>query len=211
MPAAYQEYFKGAEEVLASHRGWDPGALVIAREVSASLGVPLNATEITRLLVEPNRSLGSPSLFSDFTASLPEREREEILDLYYFPYRNSIESAVANFGQAHHISIHTFTQYWDGEERKVDIGLLFDPGRPSEVALCESLLTQLQVRLPAMRIVFNEPYQGIDDGFTTYLRTIFPDERYAGIEVEINQKYNGDQQLAAISGALAGALKELGY
>ena len=27
IPTAYQPLFKGAEEVLASHRGWDPGAL----------------------------------------------------------------------------------------------------------------------------------------------------------------------------------------
>jgi predicted N-formylglutamate amidohydrolase len=96
-------------------------------------------------------------------------------------------------------------------ERKVGIGLLFDPDRSSEAALCENLLAQLQVRLPAMRIVFNEPYKGIDDGLTTYLRTVFPDDRYSGIEIEINQKHNGDRQRVAISGAMAGALKELGY
>jgi predicted N-formylglutamate amidohydrolase len=211
VPAVYRERFSGAEEVLASHRGWDPGALLIANEVAASLGVPLCANEITRLLVEPNRSPGSPSLFSEYTVSLPEREREEILDQYYFPYRNSIESAVGNFGRAHHFSIHTFTPHWEGVERKVDIGLLFDPDRSSEAALCENLLAQLQVRLPAMRIVFNEPYKGIDDGLTTYLRTVFPDDRYSGIEIEINQKHNGDRQRVAISGAMAGALKELGY
>jgi predicted N-formylglutamate amidohydrolase len=96
-------------------------------------------------------------------------------------------------------------------ERKVDIGLLFDPDRPSEVALCENLLLQLQVRLPAMKIIFNEPYKGIEDGLTTHLRTLFPDDDYAGIEIEISQKYNNERQRTAISGALTGALKELGY
>jgi predicted N-formylglutamate amidohydrolase len=211
VPTAYRERFVAAAEVLESHRGWDPGALVIAADVADSLGVPLYASEITRLLVETNRSLDSPSLFSEFTASLPQREREEILDQYYFPYRHSIESAVANSGRAHHVSVHTFTPTWQGVERKVDIGLLFDPDRPSEVALCENLLLQLQVRLPAMKIIFNEPYKGIEDGLTTHLRTLFPDDDYAGIEIEISQKYNNERQRTAISGALTGALKELGY
>jgi hypothetical protein len=35
----------------------------------------------------------------------------------------------------------------------------------------------------------NYPYRGIGDGLTTYLRRLHPQNRYAGIEIEVNQKY----------------------
>ncbi|MGZ5244731.1 MAG: N-formylglutamate amidohydrolase, partial [Bacteroidia bacterium] len=42
---------------------------------------------------------------------------------------------------------------------------------------------------PELTVKFNYPYLGTDDGFTTHLRKLFPDEKYAGVEIEINQKY----------------------
>jgi hypothetical protein len=38
-------------------------------------------------------------------------------------------------------------------------------------------------------VKMNQPYKGTDDGFTTYLRKKFDPEHYAGIELEVNQKY----------------------
>jgi predicted N-formylglutamate amidohydrolase len=34
-----------------------------------------------------------------------------------------------------HLSIHSFTPIWSGVERKVDIGILFDPDNKSEAEL----------------------------------------------------------------------------
>ncbi|MEQ8534983.1 MAG: hypothetical protein RIB86_24225, partial [Imperialibacter sp.] len=45
-------------------------------------------------------------------------------------------------------------------------------------------------------VKFNEPYLGKSDGFTTFLRKEFDDSSYAGIELEVNQKFyigNGHQ------------------
>lgn len=71
----------------------------------------------------------------------------------------------------------------------MDIGLLFDPDRKTEKDLCALVRKILQQKLPAIRVVFNEPYFGTDDGLTTYLRTQYCDTLYAGIEIEINQKW----------------------
>jgi hypothetical protein len=60
-----------------------------------------------------------------------------------------------------------------------------------------------------MFIEFNKPYLGIDDGLTTYLRTVYPDSHYAGIEIEINQKFVDTPELILIGDYLsAGLLKE---
>jgi hypothetical protein len=72
-----------------------------------------------------------------------------------------------------------------------------------------TVIKNMESSLLLMSIEFNKPYLGIDDGLTTYLRTIYPDSRYAGIEIEINQKFVDTPELLLISDYIcAGLLKE---
>ena len=190
VPAEYKPLFRGAEEVLASHRGWDPGALPLAKTFQRRLSAPLQYTTTTRLLVEPNRSVGHRSLFSEFTRPLERSDKQKILDRYYHPHRNQIESWIAGRvkkgGRVVHLSLHTFTPQWNGETRNADVGLLYDPGRLWEVDLCDAWHAALKGARPDLRIRRNYPYLGKADGFTTHLRRRFG-LSYAGIELEVNQ------------------------
>ena len=191
IPEAYETLFSGAKEVLETHRGYDPGALDLFQELSP-LAIFRQEYMISRLLVEPNRSLGNPQLFSDFTNKLQEAQKEQILEDFYIPYRTYIESRIGDLISAGkeivHISVHTFTPELNGEVRNADIGLLFDPARKSEGNFCERFQENLLQQDKALRIRFNYPYLGIDDGFTTYLRQNFP-KQYLGIELEVNQMF----------------------
>ena len=64
IPARYRQWFTDAEALLASHRGYDPGALAMGRTLAGVAGAPLIATTISRLLVEVNRSPHNPRVFS---------------------------------------------------------------------------------------------------------------------------------------------------
>jgi predicted N-formylglutamate amidohydrolase len=144
------------------------------------------------LLIEVNRSLNHSQLFSEFSTKLTTKEKTELIDGIYFPYRNSVQAAISNFKRSVlHLSIHSFTPILDGVERGLEVGLLFDPDRSGELSFCEDFATRLAKALPDFRIKFNEPYKGVDDGFTTYLRTQFDNELYRGIEIEINQRLVG--------------------
>ena len=124
---------------------------------------------------------------------LPPDERVELLERYYYPYRHGIEQHITDWTTAGqtvlHLSLHSFTPVWEGRPRDVDIGLLFDPDRAAETAACQQLRSLLSEPFPTQRIRFNEPYQGIDDGLTTYLRSRFSGDEYLGIELEINQAW----------------------
>ncbi|WP_423818921.1 N-formylglutamate amidohydrolase [Salinimicrobium sp. TIG7-5_MAKvit] len=191
IPQEYEQLFSEAQEVLETHRGYDPGALDLFQELSP-LAVFRQEYMISRLLVEPNRSLGHPQLFSEFTAQLQEAQKEQILEDFYIPYRTYIESRIGDLISAGkeivHISVHTFTPELNGEVRNADIGLLFDSARKSEVKFCERFEESLLQQNENLRVRFNYPYLGIDDGFTTYLRQKFP-QQYLGIELEVNQKF----------------------
>jgi len=207
VPDKYKALFAGSEDVLKSHRGWDPGALEVATYLANKLGVPLVSMTTTRLLVEMNRSFDSPELFSEFSGGLSKEEKAAVLNDYYFPYRLSLETQLAALPKpALHLSVHSFTPVLNGIVRTVDIGLLFDPFRQQEAEVCTVWREALSVALPSLSIQFNEPYKGTDDGFTTSLKQKFPGEEYLGIELEINQKYVGTKQFELIKSALVDVL-----
>ncbi|MEQ8906076.1 N-formylglutamate amidohydrolase [Ekhidna sp.] len=215
IPKPYQHLFKDAKHVLHSHRGIDEGALSFAEQLSDGLRVKLFETRISRLLVECNRSLSNPSLFSEFTSELKPNVQESILQQYYHPYRNMVEKYIGEkivTKPVLHLSMHTFTPIWEGNERKIDVSLLYDEERSSERTLCEAWTEKLNQSLPGFDVLKNVPYKGSDDGFTTYLRTKFSADQYMGVEIEINQKWalsaQGDDFVRTLTETLEMVLKD---
>lgn len=211
IPPTYQTLFTEAHEVLSTHRGWDIGALPIAQTLADRLQVPLYYEETSRLLIEMNRSEDNPALFSEFTHSLDEAIRQQLIQEIYLPYRNrvvtALQEALAKYAQVLHFSVHTFTPVFDGKKRTTDIGLLYDPERTAEVHLCQHLYEYLSNHLPGMQVDYNEPYKGTDDGFSTFLRNHLPENQYLGIEIEINQKFAGSNQAVEITEILSDGLR----
>lgn len=208
VPVRYRPLFAGAEGVLAGHRGWDPGALELARGLARHLRAPLFVGRVSRLVVELNRSPDHPDLFSRWTRRLPPPEREAILDAHYWPFRSAVAATVERAMRAGrdvlHLGVHTFTPVWRGRVRATDIGLLYDPRRPLEREWARGLKESLVVRLPGLAVHFNRPYRGWTDGHTTSLRGRFAGTglpgapgmtdasrlgpgRYGGLELEVSQ------------------------
>lgn len=192
VPARWDPLFDsaGGRDALCSHRGWDPGAAVLARALSESLGAPLLCGVVSRLLIELNRSEDAPDLWSEFSQSLDAAERACLLDSYYFPYRQRVRSFLAPVqspGTSLHLSVHTFTPLWHGQTREMDVGLLFDPSRPLETETALQWAESLRRHLPQAVVRLNEPYRGTDDGLTTSMRQTRPDPQYLGLELEVNQ------------------------
>ena len=179
--------------MLASHRGYDAGALVMARELAASLRAPLVAATASRLLVDLNRSLTNPCVWSGVTRSLPLADKQRIIKRHYAPYHQKVaaivDEAVASGHRVIHLSLHSFTPVLKGHVRTADAGLLYDPARPAEAVLAEQWKTAFAERDPELRVRRNYPYAGKGDGLTRSLRRHYPPSRYAGIELELNQAF----------------------
>ncbi len=190
IPKKYRKWFRGAESVLKSHRGWDPGALKLAETLSESWKVPLLSYRFSRLLIEPNRSEHHHQLYSEYTRKADKEIKMALLEYYYRPYRDKVYKAVrdgiSQSGNLLHISIHTFTPVLHGKIRDFDIGLLYDPKRGSEKMFATGLKAGLS---EIFQIRMNRPYKGTSDGLVTTLRKHFHAEQYIGLELEINQKH----------------------
>jgi predicted N-formylglutamate amidohydrolase len=213
IPSRYHDFFVGREALLRTHRGYDAGALRVARELSDALRAPLLASSVSRLLVDLNRSLGHPHLYSDATRAIAPQLRHEILARYYLPYRGKaetqIEQAIEQGRRVIHISCHSFTPELNGKPRNTDLGLLYDPSRPSEAGLCRRWRIALKACASVLKARMNYPYAGTADGFTVYLRKRFPAEHYLGIELEINQLHvhESTEHWRAVRGAIIEALR----
>jgi predicted N-formylglutamate amidohydrolase len=193
IPQRYRDLFHGFEPLLQTHRGYDPGALTMAKELSSVFSAPLFVSTVSRLLVDLNRSTGHPRLHFESVKAAAPALRREVMARHYLPYRSRVEAhiaaAVEDGHRVVHISSHSFTPELDGEVRNADIGLLYDPGRPGERHFAAAWHDAMRLQNPALKIRRNYPYTGKSDGFTAYLRRRFPDNVYIGIELEINQKY----------------------
>jgi len=194
IPAPYRLLFTEYGPLLDTHRGYDMGALAMARELAAAFAAPLIAGTVSRLLVDLNRSPGHPRLHGEALRSVPADVRARIVERYYAPYRTNtgrcVHQAVTAGHRVVHISSHSFTPKLDGKVRNADIGLLYDPARRGEVDLSGRWKACLETCAPALVVRRNYPYAGKGDGLTSYLRRCYPSGAYVGVELEINQKHS---------------------
>jgi len=199
IPARFSASFAGQEQVLASHRGYDIGALPLFRDLKELANVSF-FSETSRLVVDLNRSQHHKNIFSGFIASLPDSEKKIILQNYYYPYRDRVEQTVQHLvlagKQVLHLAVHTFTPVLNGKLRHADIGLLFDPKRKGEQTICKLWKAQLLKQNAGWQVRLNYPYLGIADGLPTYLRRKFTEAQYLGVELEVNQRFpEADQEV----------------
>ena len=190
IPPPYRDLFKGRRNLLDSHNGYDLGALAMARRMAERFDAPLFAATRSRLLVDLNRSIGHPNIFSGITRSLPATEKKNILRKYYAPHRDPIQKSVSeamlNGRAVLHIAVHSFTPVLRGRSRNMDVGLLYDPARHGERHFCRTWKREMQAHSPKCSVRCNAPYKGVSDGLATYFRTLFTRD-YMGIELELNQ------------------------
>jgi predicted N-formylglutamate amidohydrolase len=217
VPPAYGALFADRSELLVSHRGWDAGALELAREIAGTFCVPLYAATTTRLLVDLNRSIGHRRLFSEITRALPAACRQDIIDRHYRPHRETVEADIARLiasgRRVIHVASHSFTPALDHHvPRQADVAWLYDPRRMAEASFARTWMRELAQRQPTLRLRRNYPYRGRDDGLTAALRKRHPDAAYAGIELEVNQRFteqrgtSWDELRATLVDSLAKAL-----
>jgi len=192
LPAAFKKAVP--ESVLNTHRAYDIGAAQVFRKL-VKFAKPEFYCEgkYSRLFVDLNRTITNKSAFSEYYEQLDKATASKVkaqATAYWSEYRTVIEKFVKANAKKEiiHLGIHSFTPELNGKVRNTDIGILYDPSRPKECELAQVIKAEIKRLHPEMKVRFNYPYKGTSDGLTTTLRKkIGP--RYAGLEIEINQKF----------------------
>lgn len=171
IPRSYRSLGLRREHVL-DHIGWDIGAHAVQRDVAARLGAPWVASRWSRLLIDCNRGPEDATLIVNVSdgiavpgnARVSDAERRRRLREYYEPYHSAVATMIRRACAARDrdeagsevklLSLHSFTPVFGGEERKVEIGVLFDEHEPLARRLGRAL------RRRGFGVRYNEPYSG---------------------------------------------------
>ena len=151
---------------LARHIGWDIGAEGVAREMASRLGATLVIAGYSRLIIDLNRPLASPTLMpavADDTpvpanANITDDERAARAAWFHDSYHGCI-AAELDMREARGeapvlVAVHSFTPKFENFERPWQIGLLYEHDARLVEPLREALLTEE----PSLVIGDNEPY-----------------------------------------------------
>ncbi len=192
IPDEFLYLFNDNIKILDTHRAYDFGAADIFENfIKNNESLHFNGN-FSRLIIDLNRQLKSKTLFSEFTSLLPKKIKKDIIDNYYLPYRQNAFDKIVNLENGQdkiiHISVHSFTPIFNNIVRKADIGLLYDPKSKFETEFIRNWKNEINNINKNINVMFNNPYQGYQDGFTTTLRNKLGKEYYAGIELEVNQR-----------------------
>jgi len=190
IPDEFSELFKNDTTLLNSHRGYDIGILDVFKLFVSHFNSPTYYTEISRLLIEYNRS-HHKNLFSNISKQLDENIKQSLISNYYLPYRENISSTINNLIKNNykviHIAFHSFTPKLNDNIRNTDIGFLYNPKSINEKLFCKEWKRSILEASTGIIVRFNYPYLGIADGLTSHIRKIFGYNNYIGIELELNQ------------------------
>jgi predicted N-formylglutamate amidohydrolase len=184
--------------------GFDLGALDAANHFAKTLRCPIVAAKHSPLIVDVNRSVGQRGLLSEYSRRLPKKIRERILREIHEPYRRDVEAAVERSIRQDdlviHLSVHSFATFEPNQgtgasedkvlsARRTDLGLLYDPARPYELALCLDWFDDLYYSLPMLRVRRNYPRRGCSENLISHFRRKYSPDSYIGIELQLNRAW----------------------
>lgn len=151
---------------LERHIAWDIGAAGVTRTLSQLIDAPAFLGRYSRLLIDLNRPLTSPTSIvarSESTdiadnASIDTVERARRVALYFEPFHRAVEQLLEERRLASRptliVAIHSFTPIFHGEIRPWDAGIIYDTGS----AFAEATIDRLRAHDPALKVGANVPY-----------------------------------------------------
>jgi predicted N-formylglutamate amidohydrolase len=165
------------EDALKTHIAWDPGALAVARLLSARLDAPLLWPDVSRLVIDCNRPAEASGLIVVESEGRPvpanrglsDDERKRRLATIHAPYHDVIDACLSRRRAAGLpttlIAIHSFTPVFLGNARPWQVGIVFDDDRRVADLLIGGLRGD-----PALTVGINEPYSPADQVYYTVAR-----------------------------------------
>jgi len=174
----------------------DMGVEKVTRLLSKEFSAKSILTNYSRLIVDVNQPTNSPYVIklSSFGSPIPgnlisKKEKEYRFKKYYYPYHKKVKKEVDNLlkvnDEINYICIHSFTHFVNGEERKLDMGVLYKYAKDKK--FCDIVKRYLD-KNTNFKVKINEPYSAkVNAGFTMNLNG--KNKKVRCIEFEINDKH----------------------
>ncbi|QBY02157.1 N-formylglutamate amidohydrolase [Rhodophyticola sp. CCM32] len=176
-----------APEDMNRHIAFDPGALGVARALATALEAPMIASDVSRLVIDPNRGEDDPTLLMklyDGTIIPANRhadaaELERRLRLFHRPYHAALAGLIAARADPVLVAIHSFTPQFKGRApRPWHIGVLY----AGDTRLALPLIARLNAETD-LCVGDNQPYSGHLPGDSMYRHGVGPHHPHVLIEL----------------------------
>ena len=194
----------------AAHIAWDPGALGLARHLSAHLDAVLVHAPVSRLIYDLNRPPHSPGAMAERSEifdipgnrGLTADQRADRVQAVYLPFHQTLHAVLAERlarGLAPVlVTVHSFTPIYHGTPRAVEFGVIHD----TDPTYARAVLAGVS----GLTAALNEPYSAAD-GVTHLLRLHATPYGLPHAMMEIRNDLIADPQAeAAMAARLAPAL-----
>ena len=171
IPARYQALGLPAHELLR-HIAWDLGAAELTRLLSERLGASAFLSGVSRLLIDVNRPVASPTSIPEFSEipipgnkGVSEAERRLRIETWFDPFHMAVEGCLDT--RLRHrrpsavIGVHSFTPVLAGAVRSMHAGVLFG----ASASFGRAILADLR-REERLDIAENAPYRIDADDWT---------------------------------------------
>jgi len=183
----------------------DSGAIDAAKVLSRQLKCPMIAAKYSPAVVDVNVSKRHRNVLSPQSRQLPKKTRDRIFRDIHEPFRREVETVVdrgiRKYGLLIHLSVHSFATFERPElvessdraatAKRTDLGLLYDPSREYEVALCLDWYDELFHSMPMLRVRRNYPRRGVSESLIRSLRKKYAPDCYVGVELQLNRAWCG--------------------
>ena len=198
--------------ITTTHWAWDIGAALVTRRLVQRCGGVGVLAKFSRLLIDANRHQSAEGLFRTeaegriltLNQHLSEGERQRRVEEYYLPYHEAVDRCIRATPDAPVIAIHSFTPVYEGEQRGMELGVLFDHSDDLAHAIATALRDQGFV------VAMNEPYSGKNGMMYSAYRHAHDHGREA-LEFEIRQDLlQSPEACEAIADRIYGALAQAG-
>ncbi|MGD9418174.1 MAG: hypothetical protein Q7R22_004475 [Verrucomicrobiota bacterium JB025] len=181
IPEAYREIFRGAEDVVQSREGWEPGSLNLGQAFAMKYRTPLVHGDVTRLLIDFEQD--GDARWSKFAMKLPEGTRVKIVDRHEKPFRVQLMQRIVGDLKRNervlHLMIHTDPE----TEGRVTLDT------PADAPLAEKIgaewCLKLRNREVDARHFRNVALSPLAEG----LARRFPADRYAQVRLLVSQGF----------------------
>ncbi|KAB2641829.1 MAG: hypothetical protein DVB26_04390 [Verrucomicrobia bacterium] len=181
VPEAYREIFHGAEEVVASAAGWDPGALNLAQGFSMKFRTPLVHGQRTRLLIDLDAA--GDARWSRYSKSIPEAGRLKLIEREDVAYRSSLRQRIAEDLRRHSTMLHVMVRTVDDPAGRVLMESFAVAG------LGESLAAAWRSELLPLGLDVSHRKGVTDSALAADLGLEFPAQRYGLLRLKVAQSF----------------------
>ncbi len=180
LPEAQRELFKGAEELVTSTEGWEPGALNLAQGLAMKLSTPLIHGEVSRLLIDLNEA--GEKRWSKISGKLPEQTKEKLVERHQQKFRSAIINRLTEdlkrYDEIVHLMVHT-APIADGK-------ILVEYGNSNHV---EKIARSIAGKLPATEVETSCQPLALRTPFMNWMRSTFPSKKYDMIQLTVSQSF----------------------